>query len=192
MFSKIQQKVRLFTVSGNALGNELISMFSRSKNRSVLNLLSGQISNPVMAQGFFADNHPVPHQLLLEALGFPLDLVPEKYKCELMSSVMDEPVKLPATPQICEKNTILQVLRSKSENPFNRQPMELKDMISMPSLENEISIYITAIREDVINRCLIGSMFLSNEDYQGIHDRALKKAEDQAAAISVSPQRRLS
>jgi hypothetical protein len=145
-----------------------------------------QAPNP---QQFFALNYyqPQPPRLLamprneerLQALGFPLGKVPENFKCEMMGMLMDNPVKLPGTGQVCDGATVLRFLEDKSENPYNRQPMTMDDATPDLELRGQITRYVDAVVEGVqAKRQELGRNALSDENYQSIHENALKASQD--------------
>lgn len=147
-------------------------------------------------QSFFGQNYyrrpapeapraPLPepqNEQRLNDLGFPMDLVPEKYRCEMMNTVMDNPVKLPETGQICEGRAVLEALQRKPENPYNRKPMRMEEAKPESALRGEISRYVNAATIGVENRRQeLGSGPLSQGDFQAIHQRAVQAAEQTAA-----------
>lgn len=155
------------------------------------------------AQSMFAPNYyqhpaapsrpamPEPrNEQRLEALGFPMDLIPEKYRCEMMSTVMDNPVKLPVTGQVCDGRAVLESLSRKPENPYNRQPMRMEEAKPDLALRSEISRYVDTAATGVQNRRqALGSNSLSQADYQAIHERALQAAQQPTSrAALAAPQ----
>jgi len=139
---------------------------------------------------------PLPrNEQRLNEVNFPSDLVPEEYTCALMSTVMDTPVRLPGTGQICEAANILEVNARleeqgrQAENPFNRQPMDKEGPNSLQpelALRSKIGRYVDHVVEGVNNkkRELAGAApaTLSHADYEAVHQAAMTRLEPQNQA----------
>ncbi|HSW70783.1 MAG TPA: U-box domain-containing protein [Gammaproteobacteria bacterium] len=121
----------------------------------------------------------------LHAVKFPDDLIPEAFKCELLSTVMDNPVRLPTTNQICDGKAVLAALTHKPENPFNRQAMKIEDAKPELELRNKIALYVDQVVERVHDKQKdLGSTKLSRADYEVIHQAVMNKLEVQATPAS--------
>jgi hypothetical protein len=105
--------------------------------------------------GLFANQGAVPqinyvNEGRLTTVRFPSDLIPRKYLCELSMIIMDVPVKLPETKQICNRATLDTALAlGQGENPFNRQPMLIDEVVAESELKHEIHAYVDLIVEAV-------------------------------------------
>lgn len=78
---------------------------------------------------------------------------PEEFLCAITYEVMDNPVRLPSTLQICDRKTIERILRTKKENPFNRQSLSTIDLIPEPELSDRIDAFIESLPErSTLNR----------------------------------------
>lgn len=77
------------------------------------------ILNRRMPQQFF--NYQKSNQIKLAEVDFPVGLIPDKYLCESNETIMDNPVRLPDTDHIWDKNSVLQHLQhSKNRiHPYN-------------------------------------------------------------------------
>jgi hypothetical protein len=152
-------------------------------------------------QQFFAPNYyrpaqapqsrPVPptprNEQRLNAVNFPADLVPEDFTCALMATVMDNPVRLPVTKQVCDGVNILEAHARKPENPFNRQPMD-KDGPNGPqpdlALRAKIGSYVDHVVEGVNNKKKeLGGSALSRSDFEAVNQAALSRLEPQAQPV---------
>ncbi len=114
----------------------------------------------------------------LSGVNFPTDLIPEEFKCELVSTVMDNPVRLPLTNQICDGVSVLKALARKPENPFNRQPMKMDDAQSELGLRSKIKSYVDQVVEGVQNRQKeLDGQPLTRSDYESIHSDVMGRLE---------------
>jgi ubiquitin conjugation factor E4 B len=64
--------------------------------------------------------------------------IPEEYEDPLMATLMEDPVILPMSKQIVDRSTIQSHLLSDPNDPFNRAPLKIEDVISNDALREEI------------------------------------------------------
>lgn len=67
--------------------------------------------------------------------------IPDQYCDALMGTFMTDPVGLPSGV-IVDRPTIIRHLMNSQTDPFNRQPLELSELIEKPELKAEISDWI--------------------------------------------------
>lgn len=119
----------------------------------------------------------------LRAVNFPEDLIPEAFNCELMLTIMDNPVRVPQTNQICDGAAILRALAHKPENPFNRQPMKMEDAKPELALRAKIGAYVDQIVQAVQDKQrAMGTTALQRSDYEAINEAVTSRMDAQSAA----------
>ena len=64
--------------------------------------------------------------------------IPEEYEDPLMATLMEDPVLLPMSKQIVDRSTIQSHLLSDPQDPFNRAPLKIEDVIPDNALREEI------------------------------------------------------
>jgi len=69
------------------------------------------------------------------------DDAPDEFLCALMLTIMDDPVRLPSSQEICDRGVVVRQLLNREEDPFNRQPLTVGDLIAMPDLKRRIEQY---------------------------------------------------
>ena len=86
---------------------------------------------------------------LLEEINFDESAIPPEYLCQLSGTIMTTPVFDPKYPNhIFEESWIITALQTKSENPFNRQPMQAGDLVLHETLRDEISAYVQGLKDN--------------------------------------------
>ena len=69
-----------------------------------------------------------------------LDLAPGKYVCPIGAVLMDDPVRLPSSGVIVNRDSILTQLQGGNKiDPFNRQFLEVSDLVDETQMKTEIS-----------------------------------------------------
>lgn len=53
---------------------------------------------------------------------------PEEFLCPISCDLMKEPVLLPTSGKICDKNTMKRILLNDEHDPFNRAPLKISDL----------------------------------------------------------------
>lgn len=64
--------------------------------------------------------------------------VPEEYMDPIMATLMEDPVILPISRQVVDRSTIQSHLLSDPQDPFNRTPLKIEDVIPNTELQEEI------------------------------------------------------
>ncbi|PVU88234.1 hypothetical protein BB560_006388 [Smittium megazygosporum] len=67
--------------------------------------------------------------------------VPEEFLDPIMYTLMENPVLLPTSQSICDYKTIKGYLLTDPRDPFNRKPLEIKDVVFLPELKAKIDAY---------------------------------------------------
>ncbi|CAB3405211.1 unnamed protein product [Caenorhabditis bovis] len=75
-----------------------------------------------------------------------LDDAPEEFKDPIMDAVMTEPVKLPSG-HIMDRSVIERHLLSTPNNPFNRAPLNINEVVPVPELKAKIDEWIAEKRK---------------------------------------------
>lgn len=68
--------------------------------------------------------------------------VPDEFLDPLMFTVMRDPVLLPSSKTILDRATIKSHLLSDSKDPFNRAPLSIEDVVSVPELKQRIDTFL--------------------------------------------------
>jgi ubiquitin conjugation factor E4 B len=63
---------------------------------------------------------------------------PDHYKDVMMDTLMEDPVQLPTSSNICDRSVIMRHLLNTPNDPFNRQPLTEDMLIPLPDLKKEI------------------------------------------------------
>ena len=71
---------------------------------------------------------------------------PDHFLDPIMSHLMRDPVKLPSSGQIVDRQTIARHLLSDQNDPFNRAPLSLDKVIPQPELKAEIEQWMQSKR----------------------------------------------
>lgn len=64
--------------------------------------------------------------------------IPDEYADPLMATLMEDPVTLPISRQVVDRSTIQSHLLSDPNDPFNRTPLKIEDVIPNTELKEEI------------------------------------------------------
>jgi|GEM_PF-6266662 len=125
----------------------------------------------------------------LTALGFPLDLVPEKYNCTMMLSPMGDPVSLPHNKeQRFDADAMYRHVRARGTNPYTGSSLTEGELKPDLDLRSEIASYVDDIEKGVWQRRQeLGHRNLSRADYEGINDAILGR-QSQAQNMTQSTQ----
>ena len=70
--------------------------------------------------------------------------VPPRFTCEITMNLMINPVKLP-NGSIVDRNSIARHLLSSHTNPFTKEPLTIEEVVEVPNLKQEISLYKSEI-----------------------------------------------
>ncbi|KDR82849.1 hypothetical protein GALMADRAFT_238456 [Galerina marginata CBS 339.88] len=68
--------------------------------------------------------------------------VPDEFLDPLMFTVMKDPVLLPSSKTILDRATIKSHLLSDSKDPFNRAPLSIEEVVSVPELKAKIEAFL--------------------------------------------------
>lgn len=66
---------------------------------------------------------------------------PDEYMDPLLASLMTDPVQLPLSKMVLDRSTISSHLLSDPNDPFNRAPLKIEDVIPMPELKAKIAAW---------------------------------------------------
>jgi ubiquitin conjugation factor E4 B len=66
---------------------------------------------------------------------------PDEYTDPLMATLMEDPVILPISRQIVDRSTIMSHLLSDAQDPFNRTPLKIEDVLPNDALREEIKAW---------------------------------------------------
>jgi hypothetical protein len=68
---------------------------------------------------------------------------PDEFMCELMSTLMSDPVKMPLGGQVIDRSTVKKLILSNGEkDPFSNTPLTMKDLVEMPELKKKITDWV--------------------------------------------------
>lgn len=68
---------------------------------------------------------------------------PDEFMCELMSTLMSDPVKMPLGGQVIDRATVKKLILSNGEkDPFSNTPLTMKDLVEMPELKGKIGAWV--------------------------------------------------
>jgi ubiquitin conjugation factor E4 B len=67
--------------------------------------------------------------------------IPDDYVDPLMATLMEDPVTLPISKQVVDRSTIQSHLLSDPQDPFNRTPLKIEDVIPNDALREEIQTW---------------------------------------------------
>lgn len=68
---------------------------------------------------------------------------PDEFMCELMSTLMSDPVKMPLGGQVIDRATVKKLILSNGEkDPFSNTPLTMKDLVEMPELKKKITEWV--------------------------------------------------
>jgi predicted polyphosphate/ATP-dependent NAD kinase len=67
----------------------------------------------------------------------------DEFMCELMSTLMSDPVKMPLGGQVIDRSTVKKLILSNGEkDPFSNTPLTMKDLVEMPELKKKITDWV--------------------------------------------------
>lgn len=81
-------------------------------------------------------------KLKKKALEEKIGEIPEEFIDPLIGTIMRDPVKLPTSNIIVDRITIEKHLSTDKTDPFNRQPLESKDLIPQQELKKKIDMFL--------------------------------------------------
>ena len=67
---------------------------------------------------------------------------PEEFFDAMMYTLMEDPVMLPSSKQVVDRSTIARHLLSSQTDPFNREPLTMEGVTSMPELKKKIEEWV--------------------------------------------------
>ena len=67
--------------------------------------------------------------------------IPDEYTDPLMATLMEDPVILPISRQVVDRSTIMSHLLSDAQDPFNRTPLKIEDVLPNDALREEIKAW---------------------------------------------------
>ena len=72
--------------------------------------------------------------------------MPDEFADPIMATLMRDPVILPSSRAVVDRPTIARHLLTDPNDPFNRQPLKLEDLIPHDELKKKIDAWIAARR----------------------------------------------
>jgi ubiquitin conjugation factor E4 B len=76
------------------------------------------------------------------AVDADLGEVPDDFLCPIMSTLMEDPVRLPTSGQVIDRSTIRAHLLSNPRDPFNRAPLRIEDVVPDDELRERIQAFV--------------------------------------------------
>ena len=76
------------------------------------------------------------------------DGAPDEFLDCMMYSLMEDPVRLPTSDSIMDRQHISRALLDNPQDPFNRQPLTAADLEPQPELKARIQAYIAQKRAE--------------------------------------------
>merc|ERR1719254_70085 len=64
--------------------------------------------------------------------------IPDEFLDPIMSEIMEDPVLLPTSNNIMDRKVIERHIMSNDDDPFNRLPLGVKDLVPLNELRHEI------------------------------------------------------
>ena len=77
------------------------------------------------------------------------DRAPSNYLDPILGTLMSEPVLLPSSNVIVDRPVIAKHLLSDPIDPFNRQPLQMSDVVPQDELREEISAWKVKSLEEI-------------------------------------------
>lgn len=71
-----------------------------------------------------------------------LDDAPEEFLDPLTYTLISDPVELPTSHKIMDREAAVQMIRTNPIDPFNRQPLEISNLIPRPDIKEKIDIWV--------------------------------------------------
>lgn len=81
-----------------------------------------------------------------EALDADLGDIPDEFADPIMATLMTDPVRLPSSGQIMDRSHIRAHLLSNPRDPFNRDPLQIEDVIPEDELRERIKAWVAEKR----------------------------------------------
>ncbi len=69
--------------------------------------------------------------------------IPEAFLDELTCHIMSDPVELPISRRVVDKSTIIRHLHQHPTDPFNRQPLNLEQVVPLDALRQDIEAFLS-------------------------------------------------
>lgn len=81
-------------------------------------------------------------RVLVQETDIPTEEIPDVFLDPIMIELMKDPVELPVSHTVVDRSTIAAHLLSQPEDPFNRAPLTLKDVIPRPDIKRRIEEWL--------------------------------------------------
>eukprot|EP00048_Salpingoeca_helianthica_P009107 m.130584 g.130584 ORF g.130584 m.130584 type:complete len:193 (+) comp14778_c2_seq3:2426-3004(+) len=81
---------------------------------------------------------------LVEETDIATEDIPDEFLDPIMCELMKDPVELPVSHTIIDRSTISAHLLSTPEDPFNRAPLALADLIPRPDIKQRIAEWLAS------------------------------------------------
>jgi ATP-dependent Clp protease ATP-binding subunit ClpA len=69
--------------------------------------------------------------------------IPEAFLDELTCHIMSDPVELPRSRRVVDRSTIIRHLHQHPTDPFNRQPLNLEQVVPLDALRQDIEAFLS-------------------------------------------------
>lgn len=76
---------------------------------------------------------------------FKTEQLPEEFCDAMTCTVMKDPVMLPSSRMVVDRQTIERILKTKSEDPFDRTPLKLEDLIPQHELKERLDVFWSSV-----------------------------------------------
>lgn len=154
------------------------------------------------------------NEMKLQLAGFPDHLVPDEFRCGISKLIMTKPVKLSGTPQTYDRDKLAEWVNStpggvinlsvknycsffQFKNIGNNQLIQFpEDVHSQSALQVSIKQYVDnvieqlqSLRQQRCSRLFVSRVELTENDYQTIHDNALKIINKNSDTAALTPSR---
>lgn len=80
------------------------------------------------------------------------DDAPDEFMDAVMFTLMDDPVMLPTSRNVMDRGCIVRQLLNNEQDPFNRAPLTVADLIPMPELKAKIQKYKQKKYQEALNK----------------------------------------
>lgn len=78
------------------------------------------------------------------AMAESLEEVPEEYLDPIMHTVMEDPVRLPTSGKVVDREVIHRILASEARDPFSRAEVTIDQLEEQPDLKREIARWLAS------------------------------------------------
>ncbi|KAK5090159.1 Ubiquitin conjugation factor E4 [Lithohypha guttulata] len=123
-----------------------------------------------------------------EAADADLGEIPDEFLDPLMYTLMDDPVILPTSKNILDRSTIRSHLLSDPNDPFNRQPLKIEDVIPATEIKAQIQKFkderLSGRKKEFVETVQVES---KGEEGQTLGDVAMTEREPTQVAASTGP-----